>query len=146
MSRIQNILVSFGAFWVSLWIAGLLAGPFGRLNDKVVYGDSVLSAIALGIMSSLSRTLAAVLAGILVTVVISSRKSELWALIVAALYVVDAPVRHHWGPPATRWDHLWQSVDLAFPAIACVVVAIITARLRRNRSNPGRVAEPSAAG
>jgi hypothetical protein len=145
MSRIQNILVCFGAFWASLWIAGLLAGPFGKLNDRVVYGDSVLSALALGVMSSMSRTLAAILAGIVVTVVVAGRRSELWALIVAVLYVIDAPVRHHWGYPATGWDHLWQSVDLIIPAVACMVAAVIRARLRGKKGDAEAVAQPSAA-
>jgi hypothetical protein len=119
MSAIKNVLISFGAFWASLWVAPLLAWPFGKLNEGIVYGDGVLSAVAMGVMSSLGRTLAAVLAGVLVTVVVASRKPQLWALIVAVLNVVDAPVRHHWGYPATAWDRLWQSVSLVFPAVAC---------------------------
>lgn len=140
MSRVQNILISFGVFWLSLWVAGVLAWPLGKLNDGIVYGGGVLSALAMGVMSSMGRTLAAVLAGVLVTVVVASRKSELWALIVAALYVVDAPVRHHWGYPATAWDRLWQSVDLLFPAVACIAAAVVTARLRTKRSDTERVA------
>jgi hypothetical protein len=146
MARLQNLLVSFGAFWLSLWVARFLAWPFAKLNEGIVYGDGVSSALAMGVMSSMGRTLAAVFAGVLVTVIVAGRKSELWALIVAVLYVVDAPVRHHWGYPATAWDRLWQTVDLVFPAVACIAAAFIIARLRRNRSNPGRVAQPSAAG
>lgn len=146
MTRLQNLFVSFGAFWLSLWLARFLAWPFAKLNDGIVYGDGVLSALGLGVMSSMGRTLAAVLAGALVTVIVASRKSELWALIVAILYVVDAPVRHHWGYPATGWDRLWQSVDLAFPAIACIVAAVITARVLGRRVNTGHVAQSSATG
>jgi len=142
----RNVLISFGVFWASLWVAWLLAQPFGKLNDRIVYGDGVLSALAMGVMSSMGRTLAAVLAGVLVTVVVASRRCELWALVVAALYVVAAPVRHHWGYPATAWDRLWQSVDLGFPAIACIAAAVVTARLRRKRANTTRMAQPGAAG
>jgi hypothetical protein len=147
MSTVRNILISFGVFWLSLWAARVLQlHSYDGVINAVVRDETVLSAFVMGVMSSLGRTLAAILAGILVTVIIASRKSELWAFIVALLYVIDAPVRHHWGSPATGWDRLWQSVDLVFPAVACIAAAIITARLRGNRSNPGPVAQPSAAG
>jgi hypothetical protein len=146
MSKVQNILISFGVFWLSLWVVRALGWPLGKLNDGVVYGDGVLAALAMGVVSSMSRTLAAALAGVVVTVGVSGRKPALWALIVAALYVVDAPVRHHWGYPATSWDRLWQSVDLIFPAVMCIVTAVVTARVQGHRSNSGRVAQPSTAG
>jgi hypothetical protein len=135
MSAIRNVLICFGVFWLWLWVAAVLARLLVTLNDGIVYRDGVLSALAMGVMSSMGRTLAAVVAGILITVVVTSQKSELWALVVAALLVVDAPVRHHWGYPATAWDRLWQSVDLLFPALACVLAAVLTAYLRRTRSH-----------
>jgi hypothetical protein len=45
-------------------------------------------------------------------------------------YIVAAPVRDHWGYPAAAWDRLWQSVDLVFPAVACIAAAVITTHLR----------------
>jgi hypothetical protein len=135
MSAIRNLLISFGVFWLSIWVAWVLQRPsYDRLINAVVRDETVLSGLAMGVLSSMGRTVAAVLAGVLVTVVIAGRKSELWTLIVAVLYVIDAPMRHHWGYPATAWDRLWQSVDLLFPAVACIAAAFLTARLRRNRS------------
>jgi hypothetical protein len=145
MSRIQYTLTSFGAFWASLWIARLIGAAPDKLINAVIRDETVLSALAMGVLSSMGRSLAAALAGILVTLVIAGRKSWLWALIVAVLYVIDAPVRHHWGYPATGWDHLWQSVDLLFPAVACVAAAVITARLWGKKSDAERLAQPSAA-
>lgn len=144
MSKIHNILIGFGAFWASLWIVRLLGGAPDKLINTIVRDETVLSALVMGILSSLSRSLAAALAGILVTVIVAGRKSWRWALIVAVLYVVDAPVRLHWGPPATTWDRMWQGVDLVFPAVACVVAALITAYMRRNRSDANRAAHANA--
>ena len=141
MSRLQNILISFGAFWISLWLSPVLWWPLDKLTNKFVYDETVLSALAMGIISSAARTLAAILAGVLVTmVVVASKKPALWALIVAALYVVDAPVRHHWGYPATSWDRLWQSVDLVFPAVACIAAAFLAGRSRERMSAAARAA------
>jgi hypothetical protein len=98
MSAIRNLLISFGVFWLSIWVAWVLQRPsYDRLINAVVRDETVLSGLAMGVLSSMGRTVAAVLAGVLVTVVIAGRKSELWTLIVAVLYVIDAPVRHHWG-------------------------------------------------
>jgi hypothetical protein len=137
MSGIRNALISFGVFWLSLWMAWILQLPsYDRLINAVVRDETVLSALAMGVLSSMGRMVAAVLAGVLVTVIVASPRSELWALVVAVLYVVDAPVRHHWGYPATGWDRLWQSVDLVFPAVACIAAAVITSHIRRKRSHP----------
>jgi len=135
MSVIRNALISLGAFWLSLWAAWIFQLPsYDKLINAVVRDETVLTAVAMGVLSSTGRTLAAILAGILVTLIVSGRKPELWALIVAVLYVVDAPVRHHWGYPATAWDRLWQSVDLVFPAVSCLIAALLTAYFRRKRS------------
>jgi hypothetical protein len=136
MSRIQKIFISFGVFWLSLWVAAAVGWPLSKLTNRITYTDTTLNAFALGFMNSLGRTLAAVLAGVLVTTVVSGRKSHYWALIVALLYVVDAPLRLHWGYPATSWDRLWQSVSLIIPAVACLVAAFLTASVHQRKEQP----------
>lgn len=139
VSAIRNVLISFGAFWLSLWAAwAMQLIPYDKVINAVVRDETVLTALAMGVLSSLGRTVAAVLAGVLVTVIVSGRKSEMWALIVAVLYVVDAPVRFHWSAPAGSWDRLWQGVSLGFPAVACIAAALITARLRGGRAEQSR--------
>jgi hypothetical protein len=128
----QNFLVSFGVFWLSVLPVGLLSGFFQKLNDGIRYGDSLYSGIAMGVMTSLGRTVAAIIAGVLVTLAVSSRRPERWALVIAALYVVDAPVSFHWEGTPMLFDRLWQSVSLLFPAVACLAAAAITVRLRRS--------------
>jgi hypothetical protein len=134
MFMIRNALICLGVFWLSLWMARSLAWPLGKLNDNVIYDTNVVGAIAMGVMSSLSRTLAAALAGVVVALVVASRRPQLWALFVAVLSVVDAPVRHHWGSPAASWDLQWQCVDLLFPAVICMATAAITAHFRAKHS------------
>jgi hypothetical protein len=138
MSWIQKTLITFGAFWLSLWVAPVIGWPLDKLTNRITYTDTVFNAFALGVINSLDRTLAAMLTGILVTVVISGRRSELWAIIVAVQYLVDTP-RFHWLVHPTGWDRIWQSVALVFPAVACLAAAFITAHFRRNRSNQDRV-------
>ena len=145
MSWIQKALVTLGVFWLSIWLSLMVSWPLSKITRGITYPDTIFSAFALGAMNSLDRALTAILAGVLVTVVVGGRKSELWSLIVAVLYLAYAP-RVHWALPQTGWDRIWQSVALVFPPIACVVAAIITARLRSKRSNAGDVAQPSSVG
>ena|SRR5438874_1917775 len=126
----QNFLISCGIFWLSLLLTGRLVRFFRWLNDGVIYGDSLYSGIAMGMSMSMGPTVAAILAGVLVTLAVSSRKPERWALVVAALYIVGAPWSFHWKAPPTAFDRLVQGAALLFPALACVVAAAITARLR----------------
>ena len=132
MARARSILLSFGAFWLSLWTVTWLALVFGKINDRIIYGDNLLDAIAMGVMTSMGRAIAASVGAIITTLAVGSRRPERWALVVATLYVIHPPVRYgRWHLPTTTWDHLWKAVDLIWPAIACTAVAVITARLRR---------------
>ena len=133
MSKIQKTFITFGVFWLSVWVAAAVGWPLSKLTNGITYTDTIFNAFALGFMNSLGRTLAAILAGILVTTVVSGRKSQFWAFIVAVLYLVDAPVRLHWGYPATGWDRLWQSVSLVIPAVACLVAAFVTAKVHQKK-------------
>jgi hypothetical protein len=136
MSGIRKSLIAFGVFWASLWVIPLIDWPISKLTNRITYTQSTLfDAFALGIINSLARAVTAILAGVLLAVVVDSRKPELWAVIVAGLYLIYAP-RLHWIVPATGWDRLWRGVDHLFPPVACIVAAFITARMRT------RVAEP----
>jgi hypothetical protein len=126
MAYVRNILVSFGVFWLSLWVAPVLGWPLDKLTNRITYTDTIFDALALGVINSLDRALAAILAGVLVTVVVKGRKAELWAVIIAGLYLLNAPRYHHLGP-TTSWDRTWQDVAVVFPAIACVAAAAIAA-------------------
>jgi len=93
-------------------------GLFGKLNNGIIYDDNLLSAVAMGVMTSIGRSVASILAGAVVMVSADSQKPERWASIIALLYVIEAPV--HYGPyniAPTTWDHLTRGVDLVFPGM-----------------------------
>ena len=135
ITRIRNFLIACGAFWLSLWTVGLLGGLFGKLNNGIIYDDNLLSAVAMGVMTSIGRSVASILAGAVVMVSADSQKPERWASIIALLYVIDAPV--HYGPyniAPTTWDHLTRGVDLLFPGIACLLGVALITHLRRKKA------------
>jgi hypothetical protein len=132
MTRLQNILISLGAFWLSEWLVVPFAWFFGKANNGIHYdAGSIMWAVALGVMNSLGRSLAAAFAGFVVARTATGPKPERWAMVVAILYVIDAPVRFHWRFPATAWDDAWQGISLVLPALTCLAAAYITSRFRR---------------
>jgi hypothetical protein len=130
MAKIQNVLISFGTFWLSLWVSAFLSRAFSRFTDGITYTDSILGAVKMGLISSSGVILAAIVAGVLVTIAVNGRQYYFWAGIIALLYVVNGPVRYHWSFPAATWDKNWQIVALIFPAIACIAAAALTSRYK----------------
>ena len=140
MTRIiRNILVAFGAFYLSLWTAPLFSWPFDKLNYRFTHTqDNLPSAVMMGVMISMGRAVSAMLAVAIVCVSADSETPERWAYIVAVLYVADASVRSFrvkWNVPPTVWDHLWIGVDRLFPAVACVIGAIVIAHFWRKKAS-----------
>ena len=37
MSKARNILISFGVFWLSLWVAPLVGWPLDKLPSRITY-------------------------------------------------------------------------------------------------------------
>lgn len=130
--RIRNLLIVFGIYWLSLWLAGLLGLSVG-ITHSHVYGENVFSAFYIGAFMSWERTLAAILAGVGATLIVPGRGSHFWALVIAALYAVDYRTRSHWVVPPTAWDSLSARIEHFLPVIACIVAAFVTAWLRTKR-------------
>lgn len=137
MSWIRNALISVGVYWLSRWVAVLFGWcldiPLNRFAH--VYSENALSAVYMGAIVSRDRTVAAILAGVAVTLLVPSRRSHFWALLVAALYAVDYRMLSYSGLPPTAWDQLCLQVERFFPAVACIVAAFVTAWLRTRRQS-----------
>jgi hypothetical protein len=135
MTNVRNLLISLGVYWLTRWGAVWLDWLFSKATDRIIYGDGVFYAIAMGVMTSMGRTVAAIFAGVLVAAAAVDPKPARWALIVAGLYVFGPGLRTHWQLPPTVLDRVWQTTDLLFPAIACMAAATITPRLRHKTAD-----------
>jgi hypothetical protein len=135
-SWVRSLLISLGAFWLSLQVAIPLAYLFGKLTSGIIYIDSIFNTIAMGVMTSMGRAVAAALAAAIVTLSAASQKPERWAFLVAILYLAKSPTMH-WHLPPTTSDRLWQGAGVLWLALACIAVAIVTARLRRKWGDAG---------
>jgi hypothetical protein len=126
---IRNILITLGVVYLSFLAEVLPEWLFGKLNSGIVYGGGLLDAIAMGVMTSMGRAVAAGLAATAVALLVESRKPQRWVFIVAILYAVEVP-RPHWHVAPRVWDQLWQSVDAYWPPLVCVVVAFCLSKFR----------------
>jgi hypothetical protein len=134
MSHIKNLLISFLAFWLSLRAVVPLSILLGKLTDRVVYDDGFLGAISMGMMTSLGRTLCAVLAAVLVWIFADNMKRLRWTFVVAILNIAYAPVRYgKWHIQPTWWDYLEKDVSFLFPAVACIAATVVIAHFWRGR-------------
>ncbi len=130
-SWVRNLLISIGAYWLSYQPIGLVAWLTGKVTGGIIYGDSVFSAVAMGTMESMGRAVCAALGGAIIVLAANGAKPQRWAFVVALLYVASPP-RYHWLRPPTAWDRVYQGAYLLWPAVVCVVVATLIARLRHD--------------
>ena len=143
MSWVRNLLISIGAYWLSDYPGVLMSWVFAKVSNGITYGDSVVAAIAMGIMESMGPAVCAAFGGTIVTLSATGAKPQRWALIVAMLYVIGSSPRFHWYRPPTTWDRIAQVTGLAWPAVACIAAATLIAHMRRNSpittSNLGQI-------
>jgi len=128
----HNLLIVCGIYWLSTWLVPLF-GLASGITRATVYSENLFSALYMSTFLSWERALAAILAGVAVTMILPCRKSWLWALMIALLYGIDYRMRSHWVLPPTAWDQLCMRIERFLPAVACVAAAFVTAWLRRKR-------------
>ena len=128
----KNALIAVGAYWLSTWTAVPLGMLFGKITNHIIYGDSLLAAILIGLMLSLGRSVAAAAAGICVALVADGKNPEFWAIIPSVLYATRL-FRYHFHTSPTTWDYVWVNVERFFPAVVCVAAAFLVARVGRRQ-------------
>ncbi|MBZ5613310.1 MAG: hypothetical protein LAO23_04810 [Acidobacteriia bacterium] len=133
MSWIRNLFITFGAFWLSSQAAVLFIWLFAGLNSGITYGDSLLAAVAMGVMTSMGMAVAAAVAAALIMFLVASTRPQWWAVVAALLYAMRGRGHYHSYLPPTTWDRWSQGADMLWPVIACVASALIIARFRGTR-------------
>jgi hypothetical protein len=124
--------MSIGAFWLSRQFIAPMSLLLDRLGHGLTYGDSIPAAIAMGIMDSNGRALCAALGAVIVMLSVPSARPHRWAYLVVLLYAVAAQPRFRWYTPPTTWDKVSEIANILWPALVCVVTAMLLLRSRRN--------------
>ena len=131
----RNLLIGAGAYYLSLWLGEPLAFGFGRLTQGFIYSGNFDITVVGPLVMHLPRALVAAAAGATVVSLVESNRRIAWAVFPALLYAALGFLAHHWARPPALLDRVAQIVGALFPALACVVGAIVADK-RRSTVNP----------
>jgi hypothetical protein len=134
-TKVRNVLVAAGAYYISKWLALPLAFGWGKLTSKIIYRGDFAGAVLLPLVDHVPIALIAMGVGVSVVWLVESDYPLAWVLFPAALYALLGLFGYHWGRQPTFLDRISQVVGALFPALTCIVGGMITA--------PGRASCPS---
>jgi MFS superfamily sulfate permease-like transporter len=129
----RNLFVCAGAYYLSAWLSLPLSLAFAKLTQGLIYHGDFGIAVLQPMVLHLPSAVVAVIAGAAIVWLVESKRPTGWAIITAFLYLVLGFLGYHWGRAPVFLDRAAQTVGAAFPALACVVGAVMT-KARKNRS------------
>jgi hypothetical protein len=126
----RNLLIGAGAYYLSRWLGLPLAFAFGRLTQGFIYRGDFNTAVVGPLVMHLPWALVAPAAGATVVLLVESERPVRWAILPALLYALLSFLGYHWARPPVTLDRVAQTVGALFPALACLVGAMVAARWR----------------
>jgi hypothetical protein len=130
MVTARNLLVSAGAYFISGWLGIPLSLGFGKLTQGFIYRGDFNGYIVSPVVVHLPRAIVAASAGAVVVWLVESDRPVTWAFPPAILYGLLGFFGYHWAHPPIFMDRVSQTIGALFPALACIVGALISARYR----------------
>jgi hypothetical protein len=129
-SAARNLVISYGVYYLSWWLAYPLAFAYGKLTERIIYRGEFASAVIMPLVTTLPYALVAFGVGACVAWLVDSERPFLWAIFPAALYIFYGTIGYHWARQPILLDRVAQIIDAMFMGIACIGGAIITVRGR----------------
>ena len=134
MSSFKNLLLSFGAYYLAIWLRLLLEWPWSFVSNRLSFIGDLQSMLLMPAVWALPSAVAAFAAGVAIGHVVEARFASRWALLPAALFFEQHIFGYRtWVIGPTKSDYVSIAVGAAIPALACVVGAVI-AEGKRKRS------------
>ena len=128
--KVRNLVVGYGVYYVSWWVAYPLAFAYGKLTDRIIYRGEFASAVVMPLVTTLPYALVALGVGACVAWLVDSERPLRWAIFPTALYVFYGTIGYHWARQPILLDRVAQVVDAMFMGIACFGGAMIAVRRR----------------
>jgi hypothetical protein len=129
----KNLLIGAGAYYLSGWLGMPLALGFGKLTQRLIYSGDFNGYVVGPLVMHLPRALVAAAAGATVVWLVESDRPVGWAIFPALLYGLLGFLGYHWARPPLALDRVAQTIGALFPALACIVGALIAGRRRETR-------------
>jgi len=126
----KNLLIGAGAYYLSFWLTMPLALGFGELTEGLSYHGDFKGAVVMPLVSHLPKAIVAAVAGATVVCLVESDRPLRWALFPTLLYGLLGFLGYHWSRPPLIMGRVAQTVGALFPALACIVGALVAERRR----------------
>ena len=123
-SRVTNLLICAGAFYIANWIVVPLQPPYGKLTNGIIYSGNFAGGVLLPFVLYFPKALCAFGFGAIVFWLVESKYPIRWAIFPATLYFIFG-LQYHWARPPVLIDRELQVIGALFPAVACVIGAHI---------------------
>lgn len=135
----RNLLIGGGAYFISGWLGILLSLAFGKLTQGLIYTGDFIGYVVSPIVIHMPRAIVAAAVGATVVWLVESARPVSWAVPPAILYALFGFFGYHWARPPVFLDRVSQTIGALFPALACIIGALLAERYvatRDSRSSP----------
>jgi hypothetical protein len=129
-ARVRNIFIGAGAYYLSWWIANPLSIAYGKLIGRVIYRGAFERVVVLPIVSQLPMAIVAAAVGACVVILVESEHRIYWALFPSGLYAFFSYLGTTWAEPPSVLNRMSQVIADLFPAVACLIGALLALRRR----------------
>jgi hypothetical protein len=133
---IRNLLVGYGAYYGSWWVAYPFAFAYGKLTERVIYHGDFAGAVVMPLVRTVPYAMVAFGVGAFVAWLVDSERPLHWAIFPAVLYVFYGVIGYHWARQPSPLDRVAQVIDATFMGIACLGGAMLV--VRRGAPSPHR--------
>jgi hypothetical protein len=134
--NIRNLLVGYGVYYVSWWVAYPLAFAYGKLTERIIYRGEFAGAVVVPLVATFPYALVAFGVGASVAWLVDSERPLRWAIFPAAPYIFFGTIGYHWARQPLLLDRLAQVIDATFMGIACLGGAWIAIRGQAPSQHP----------
>jgi hypothetical protein len=109
--KTRNLLVSYGVYSISWWVACPLAFAYGKLTDRMIYRGEFAGAVVMPLVTAVPYALVAFGVGASVAWLVNSGRPLRWAIFPAALYIFFGTIGYHWARQPLLLDRAAQIID-----------------------------------
>jgi len=127
---IRNLLIGYGVYTASWWVAYPLALAYGKLTERIIYHGEFAGAVVMPLVTTVPYALVSFGVGASVAWLVDSERPSRWGIFPAALYMYFGIIGYHWARQPSVLDRVAQVIDATFMGIACLGGAMIVARRR----------------
>jgi hypothetical protein len=129
-SATRNLVVGYGVYYLSWWVAYPLAFAYGKLTERIIYRGEFAGAVVMPLVTTIPYALVAFGVGVCVAWLVDSGRPLRWAIFPAALYIYFGMIGYRWVRQPMPLDRVAQIIEAAFMGIACLGGAMIAVRQR----------------